>query len=246
MDWKQIPAAPAYEINRRGQVRRRDTRYRIVNRCRRVRLWLGDRYILVDHRALATELFAAPEPMESAQTPPEPMDLVPTVSTSMETEATAPDVEAPAADGETAPERTDGVWLPCAGLPVFEICRSGEVRHARTGEPVRTLRSAAYAHPYVHTRINGKSAHRAINVLLEETFGSGSAAAAGFTVPDLAHVHALRAALRKRTTPRGSRACHDCGKPTDNYRCNACWKRVRGYGVGDEPAEETCDAHDAL
>lgn len=24
------------------------------------------------------------------------------------------------------------------------------------------------------------------------------------------------------------RRCHDCGKPTHNYRCNVCWKKLRG------------------
>lgn len=238
MDWKQIPAAPAYEINRRGQVRKRDTHYRITARRHRVRLWLGSGCLTVNPRALAAELFTAPDTHEVAQAMQEPMDLVPTVPALVKTEA-------PSAVGETAPEQADDVWRPCTDLPGLEICRSGEVRHVSTGEPARTLRSAAYAHPYVHTRVNGKSVHRAINVLLEEAFGPGSAAAAGFTVPDMAHVHALRAALRKRTTPRGSRACHDCGTPTDNYRCNACWRRVRGYGV-DEPAEEVSDAHDVL
>lgn len=67
MDWKQIPAAPAYEINPRGQVRRRDTRYRIANRGRHVRLWLGSGYLTVNPRALAAELFTAPEPGQPAE-----------------------------------------------------------------------------------------------------------------------------------------------------------------------------------
>lgn len=220
-EFTPIPTAPAYEINRRGQVRKRDTHYRITARRRRVRLWLDSGYLTVNPRVLAAELFAVPNAYETAKPVQEPVDVA-------------------------SHEQADDVWRPCTDLPGLEICRSGEVRHASTGEPVRTLRSAAYAHPYVHTRVNGKSVHRAIHVLLEEAFGPGSAAAAGFPVPDMAHVHALRAALQKRAAPRGSRTCHDCGTPTDNYRCNACWKRVRGYGVGDEPAEETCNAHDVL
>lgn len=23
------------------------------------------------------------------------------------------------------------------------------------------------------------------------------------------------------------RKCHDCGKPTNNYRCSACWAKIR-------------------
>lgn len=30
---------------------------------------------------------------------------------------------------------------------------------------------------------------------------------------------------------QGQRCCHDCGKPSNgNYRCAACWLRVRGGG----------------
>ncbi len=25
-----------------------------------------------------------------------------------------------------------------------------------------------------------------------------------------------------------SRRCHDCGKKTNNYRCEACWAKLRG------------------
>lgn len=27
---------------------------------------------------------------------------------------------------------------------------------------------------------------------------------------------------------RGVRACHDCGKPTINYRCASCWRELCG------------------
>lgn len=33
---------------------------------------------------------------------------------------------------------------------------------------------------------------------------------------------AERRALKK------SRRCHDCGKPTADYRCAACWAKIRG------------------
>lgn len=29
------------------------------------------------------------------------------------------------------------------------------------------------------------------------------------------------------------RVCHDCGKPTYNYRCNSCWKKIRGENYFD-------------
>lgn len=37
----------------------------------------------------------------------------------------------------------------------------------------------------------------------------------------------------RRFGNRETRRCHDCGKPTNNYRCDACWARLRGYEPGD-------------
>lgn len=32
------------------------------------------------------------------------------------------------------------------------------------------------------------------------------------------------------------RKCHDCGKPTNNYRCSACWEKLRSeYETGGIP-----------
>lgn len=40
---------------------------------------------------------------------------------------------------------------------------------------------------------------------------------------------------RKRFRHNGSsvysRKCHDCGKPTNDYRCPKCWARIRGDSV---------------
>jgi len=33
------------------------------------------------------------------------------------------------------------------------------------------------------------------------------------------------------------RRCHDCGKPTNNYRCEECWRKIRGY-LGEEKTGE--------
>lgn len=39
----------------------------------------------------------------------------------------------------------------------------------------------------------------------------------------------------KASPPQYSRRCHDCGKPTNDYRCPACWRRIRAKL--DIPAE---------
>lgn len=34
------------------------------------------------------------------------------------------------------------------------------------------------------------------------------------------------------------RRCHDCGRPTNNYRCSACWQKIRKkYGVTQQDQE---------
>lgn len=36
----------------------------------------------------------------------------------------------------------------------------------------------------------------------------------------------------------GKRRCHDCGRPTSNYRCEKCWTRRRGFGASDAARHE--------
>lgn len=35
----------------------------------------------------------------------------------------------------------------------------------------------------------------------------------------------MRGKRRDRTTYR--RKCHDCGRPTNNFRCEECWAKIR-------------------
>jgi len=30
-----------------------------------------------------------------------------------------------------------------------------------------------------------------------------------------------------KTNRQAGRRCHDCGRPTPNYRCESCWRKVR-------------------
>ena len=42
-----------------------------------------------------------------------------------------------------------------------------------------------------------------------------------------------------KPAPLTRRRCHDCGKPTTNYRCAACWrKRGRCGHVGEENVQD--------
>ncbi len=39
------------------------------------------------------------------------------------------------------------------------------------------------------------------------------------------------------------RHCHDCGKPTNDYRCEACWKKLRGWDTALDDSEESSAVH---
>ncbi len=41
------------------------------------------------------------------------------------------------------------------------------------------------------------------------------------------------------------RRCHDCGRPTWNFRCDACWRKLRG-GDMDLPEELELTRMDAI
>lgn len=127
-------------------------------------------------------------------------------------------------------------FAPIKFMPGYEISRSGVVRRTSTQKIVKPRQ-----HPsnprimYVQVRVpNGlkKTRSSQINVLLEEAFGSGAAAAAGLPTPDPKRITQSRNRERFsqsiESAPRHTRTCATCGKPTNNYRCGSCWAAVRG------------------
>lgn len=40
-------------------------------------------------------------------------------------------------------------------------------------------------------------------------------------------VHSPERKYHPPTAKEGMRACHDCGRPTWDYRCSACWRKLR-------------------
>ena len=120
----------------------------------------------------------------------------------------------------------------------YEISRSGVVRKGDVEVSYRYAESGA---AYVNLHNGERYRSRSINVLLVETFGEGAAAAAGYPEPDMKRVKMQRElANRPRSgkslgkdarPPRHSRKCTTCGKPTNNYRCDVCWRKIRGFGM---------------
>lgn len=142
-------------------------------------------------------------------------------------------------------------WRPIPNWPEYEISERGAIRRADTGYrlTVRGLhatlsrggvlcrvhvaqaRDAAFARePEIEAEPAALAAPTANpevarDVLPEETTGASADQAPG-PLP-----RRRREALPGRAAPR--RHCHDCGKPTANYRCPACWRRVRGDRSSD-------------
>jgi|GEM_PF-5683664 len=77
MEWRTIPGVDAYEINERGTVRRRDSRYVMPVRGRQVRLWTGTGYVTLRPLDLVAEVFAVPSVTVEAASGPAPLPADP-------------------------------------------------------------------------------------------------------------------------------------------------------------------------
>lgn len=119
-------------------------------------------------------------------------------------------------------------WKAIAYLPGFEINRGGDVRRIGGGPLLTKLQGKRTSTPYVNAHTSRGFRTGSVNVLLEETFGPGAAEVAGLPKPDLERVRNSRKARTVGRKPHGRRVCHDCGRPTNNYRCDRCWKIIRG------------------
>lgn len=129
---------------------------------------------------------------------------------------------------------TNTEWRPIARWPGYEINRKGDVRSLKTNRILRR-----FPHPTSGPSlpcVSGTHGSAQVNVLLEQAFGPGAAKAAGLPAPDMGRVkrHAP-GYLRQRQGCAASRRCTDCGRPTDNYRCDDCWLARRGYAPADAP-----------
>ncbi|MBU1002765.1 MAG: hypothetical protein KKE73_09605 [Proteobacteria bacterium] len=181
MEWKTIPGFPAYEINKRGRIRKADTRYVLSPKGAKVQLWSAGVAFSFTVADLIAQAFAEED------------------------------------------------WRPVSHLPGHEINRQGDVRRIKDQVLLKHNQGGFHKVPYVQGQTPDGPKAGTINVLLEEAFGEGAAEAAGFPRPDLSRVERGRAARQrgKRDT-KPKRVCHDCGRPTDNYRCSHCWKVIRG------------------
>lgn len=77
-----------------------------------------------------------------------------------------------------------------------------------------------------------------VSLLLVLAFGPGAASQAGYDEPDARLIECAlnNTGQNAHAKVEGSvamRFCHDCGKPTSDYRCPLCWSKLRGFIVRD-------------
>lgn len=200
MSWHDIPNFPGYQINRRGTVRK-NTGYVLSRKGAGYQLWRAGQREWVSVTALLAQVFTPDGDLRGME--PARDEVVNT----------------------SASAREEFTSLP--GYPGFEINRAGAVRDAQ-GNLQFLYSKGAENVPYY--RLPGHA--RRVNGLLYTVFGSGAASAAGYPEPNPKQMAAARKPRlrREEVSSATPRRCHDCGRPTANYRCDACWRKMRGYG----------------
>lgn len=111
-------------------------------------------------------------------------------------------------------------------FPEYEINRKGVVRRVG-GKTISARVKQGSGMQWVQLSRDYKQFGRTVSVLLVEAYGPGAAQAAGIKEPDMARV---RRARGRQGRAKSARVCTTCGKPTSNFRCDDCWRDIRGYG----------------
>ena len=112
-------------------------------------------------------------------------------------------------------------FVAIPNLPPFYINRKGRVWNNKTGKEYTWL----YVRPGSKSpRVRLGDPWYSISTLLEMTFGHGAYIEAGLPPPRGTEDELMS---HKYDDPKPSRRCHDCGKPTNNYRCFRCRRKWR-------------------
>lgn len=213
MEWRDVPGYPGYQVNQHGKLRKK-TGYEPPMNGKRYALYRdGVRRAMTPAELIALAWPpAAPEPAQEAPAPAEP--------------------ETPASPAAHAPAKTTGREIPEGFVPVpgsggYRINRAGELINAR-GKRHRLDKRNYYA--LGHSKVS-------VSRLLYLTFGPGAATAAGYPEPEPLDTARQKRAAMQDYGAHCQRHCHDCGRPTNNYRCNACWALLRGSAAPVEESE---------
>lgn len=134
----------------------------------------------------------------------------------------------------------DKGFVPIPECPDYGINRMGVVRNPDGKEKERDPDKSGIP----NILINGR--HKRLNILLCLAFGPGAATAAGLPEPDAKRFGrrsddkvAVNPHFSRNLEKKQGRCCHDCGRPTRDYRCPACWRKLRGFSAEEAAAHET-------
>ena len=212
--WRTIPGFAGYAINEDGDLVN-NSGYMLTRVGRKKdHYWLKKRNGATVWARIATLMQSA---MAKGRIVPAPIE-----------EATAQDTE------------PDG-FVPIPDYSPYYIDRQGSVWNSTSKHHLKWKAHLRAKSPCVMLC----NREKAINMLLEITFGKGAAEAAGLP-PWHSREQKSEDIGEHRFTdkyddPKPKRRCHDCGTPTNDYRCKNCrdkWKRknrvTAGYENGDD------------
>lgn len=204
--WRTIPGFPGYAISDKGE---------LVSPSRHALTRLGFKknyYSLKRRDGTLTQVridVLLKKAMKSGRVVPDPIE------------------KKPCAEEAAAVEYMPDGFVPIPTLAPFCIDRHGTVWNSSTKGYLKL-------HPDMRVRLsfNGRGAHYAIGKLLDMTFGPGAAEAANLQQrrPYIRSAWDEYGPLSSARygEPRPKRHCHDCGAPTNDYRCQKCrdlWRR---------------------
>lgn len=146
----------------------------------------------------------------------------------------------PMCEASSASSQGDKDFVPIPECPGYAIDRMGVIRDPDGKEKERGTGKSGIP----NILINGR--HRRLNILLCLAFGPGAATAAGLPEPDSKRFArrsddniAVNPPFLRNLEKKQGRCCHDCGRPTRDYRCPACWRKLRGFSAEEAAAHET-------
>lgn len=210
MEWRDVPGYPGYQVSERGRLRKASG-YELGRR--------GARYVL-SHGGVLVRL--TPQELIALAWPPKGEEATPFQP------VPAPEPEPVEKPSKAVPEG----FVPVPGYPGYHINREG-VCIGPKGLPLTLIRpEGPCGGNYILRGI-----YTPIGRVLDMTFGEGAAIAAGYPAGKPLDIRQQARAKMSNRCSRYERRCHDCGRPTNDYRCPACWARLRGSAAEAEESE---------
>jgi len=151
------------------------------------------------------------------------------------------------------------IWKPLNGYPGYKISNLGRLKRTRVQGRYPAgwlMKPRRHERKYVYQIKVDKKIYLDVEEITKKHFP-------GFRIHPGWHGWTLKQnkqdnqKLKKNYRPApvhvpkklkpSTRPCHDCGRPTTNYRCDACWRKIRGSSDDYVPSfVESYTCHIAL